>query len=143
MIVWLLSMVIALMVSELRPATAADPTQILSAVEVIAQRKSLMESKAHTFKRRCAPGHVKYREGEDRYARTKAAFDSWIETLKVALDLEVELNEVPRFDSNLNNAVTKSVAFTEFVDSLGERCSVISSIDLRATIMRSVTDLMK
>src|SRR5260370_13777613 len=120
MIVLLFPVVIALAVSELRPAPAADPTEILSAVEVIAQRKSLMESKAHTFKRRCAPGNVKYREGEDRYAQTKAALDSWIETLKVALDMEVELNEVPRFESNLNNAVTKSVAFVEVVDSLGE-----------------------
>src|SRR5207253_1637674 len=102
-IVLLFPVVIALAVSELRPATATDPTPILSAVEVIAHRKSLIESKAHAFKRRCVPGHVKYREGEDRYAQTKAAFDSWIETFKVALDLEVDLTEAPRFDSTLNN----------------------------------------
>ena len=132
---------IALAVSEVRPATAADPTPILSAVEVIAKHKSLIESKAHTFKRRCVPGDVKYREGEDRYAQTKAAFDSWVEILKVALDLEVDFNDVPQFGSTLNNAVTKAVAFSEFVDSIGERCSGISSINLPATIALIAKDL--
>jgi phosphoglycolate phosphatase-like HAD superfamily hydrolase len=91
-----------------------EPATLSDAIETLGQERSYAESGAAMLKA-YSDGDI---DGRRLYAQAKAEFDGLIEKLLADLAQNQDPTVSPAFQQRLDAAVTKRVAFSEYVDKI-------------------------
>ena len=118
---WMIYLLSFIVICTSNPIWGKIPDQLLNEMEIIGQQKNKGEDFARRLKKSYAKKEITERElgrGESLYIDAKAAFNAWIDRVKIDLK-SGRGNELSKaVKTSLQTAVEKSEKFTDYVEKL-------------------------
>ena len=102
-------------------ALAKTPADVSKGIELVSKQKSIGEGLASLLEDSYRDKEINskdYKKGKRLYIDAKGAFDGWLDRLQFQLEAGRSIESSEEYKASLQDAVTKAVKFTVYVDKL-------------------------